>query len=225
MEASLAECCLSRRKNFSNMDYMCPSGHPVEQMDPALSVLTPPRIATEAFTDAAAAVVRLDEIYKRNTHFLRDCFEAYVNGESSEPIPVHFAYRRDINVEAVLSSGRKSPIDRPLRDVFDTPDLAAMDDAIANGTLQRLPGAPEPLALFRAARVDYSLHRLYHYIGTDPEHFQNFVIFTNYQFYVDIFALGPRIGLGPLRLRRLRRARQCDHAQYSPRRRNVWRCP
>ena len=62
-------------------------------MDPALSVLTPQRIATEAFTDAAAAVVRLDEIYERNTHFLRDCFEAYVNGECSrracaQPIPL-----------------------------------------------------------------------------------------------------------------------------------------
>ena len=245
------------RKNFSNMDYR-PIWGIRSTMNPALSVLTPQRIATEAFTDAAAAVVRLDEIYERNTHFLRDCFEAYVNGESlttpvratypfvrlttstharlnsrlsygfvtgpgvhettvtrpdlfraylteqikllienrgvpveigesSEPIPVHFAYRRDINVEAVLSSGRKSPIDRPLRDVFDSPDLAAMDDAIANGTLQRLPGAPEPLALFRAARIDYSLHRLYHYTGTEPEHFQNFVIFTNYQFYVDVF--------------------------------------
>ena len=28
-------------------------------------------------------------------------------GESSEPIPIHFAYRRDINVEAVLVSWRK----------------------------------------------------------------------------------------------------------------------
>ena len=27
----------------------------------------------------------------------------------------------------------------------------------------------------------------YHYTGTDPEHFQNFMIFTNYQFYVDAF--------------------------------------
>ena len=63
-----------------------------------------------------------------------------------------------------------------------------MDDAIANGTLKLPTGTPESLALFRAARVDYSLHRLYHYTGTDPEHFQNFVIFTNYQFYVDIFA-------------------------------------
>ena len=108
-------------------------------------------------------------------------------GESNEPIPVHFAYRRDINTEGGLS-GVKLPIDRPLRDMFDTPDLASMDDTIANGTLQLAPGAPGPLALFRAARVDYSLHRLYHYTGTDPEHFQNFVIFTNYQFYVDAFS-------------------------------------
>src|SRR5271169_2988054 len=69
-----------------------------------------------------------------------------------------------------------------------TPDLASMDDTIANGTLQLVPGVPGPLALFRAARIDYSLHRLYHYTGTDPEHFQNFVIFTNYQFYVEAFA-------------------------------------
>ena len=220
---------------------------------------TPQRIAAESFTDADAAVVRLIEIYERNTRFLRDGFEAYVNGEvrstrvratypfvrilistharldsrlsygfvagpglhettvrrpdlfrtylteqirllienhgvpveigeSSEPIPIHFAYRRDINVEAGLSAGAKLSVVRPLRDVFDTPDLAAMDDAIANGTLKLPTGTPEPLALFRAARVDYSLHRLYHYTGTDPEHFQNFVIFTNYQFYVDMFA-------------------------------------
>jgi len=104
-------------------------------------------------------------------------------GESDEPIPIHFAYRNHINIEAEF------PLrDRPLRDLFDTPDLATMDDAIANGTLALPPDAPAPLALFRAARIDYSLHRLYHYTGTDPEHFQNFVIFTNYQFYVDAFA-------------------------------------
>jgi AMP nucleosidase len=35
--------------------------------------------------------------------------------------------------------------------------------------------------------VDYSLHRLRHYTGTAPDHFQNFVLFTNYQFYIDEF--------------------------------------
>ncbi len=219
-------------------------------------VLTPPPIPTELFDDAARAVSRLEEIYERNTAFLRERFEAYMNGddpggrvravypfvrittetyerldsrlsygfvagpgvhetsvtrpdlfrdyyteqiglllenhcvpvaigESTEPIPVHFAYRRDVNiaVDSGDAAGR-----RLLRDVFDTPDLATIDDAIVNGTLERLPGAPAPLALFRAARVDYSLHRLHHYTGTDPEYFQNFVIFTNYQFYVDAFA-------------------------------------
>jgi AMP nucleosidase len=239
-------------------------------MPPAPSVRTPQRIATESFTDAAAAVARIEDIYERNARFLRDCFEAYANGESlttrvratypfvrittstharldsrlsygfvaqpgvhettvtrpdlfrtylteqirllienhsvpveigesSEPIPIHFSYRRDVNIGAALSGGGKSTLDKPLRDVFDTPDLAAMDDAIANGTLQLPPDFPQPLALFRATRIDYSLHRLYHYTGTDPEHFQNFVIFTNYQFYVEAFArlCHERLGSGP----------------------------
>ena len=109
-------------------------------------------------------------------------------GESNEPIPIHFAYRRDINLEAPLATNDDSVVTRLLRDMFDTPDLASMDDAIADGTFELPPGAAEPLALFRAARIDYSLRRLYHYTGTDPEHFQNFVIFTNYQFYIDAFA-------------------------------------
>src|SRR3989344_3103862 len=74
-----------------------------------------------------------------------------------------------------------------MRDVFDLPDLAAMDDGIANGTWQARPGEAQPLSLFTAPRVDYSLHRLRHYTGTAPEWFQNFVLFTNYQFYIDEF--------------------------------------
>src|SRR6516164_8796454 len=50
-------------------------------MRSAASLLAPPLFATEAFTDATSAVTRLDEIYERNTRFLRDRFEAYVNGE------------------------------------------------------------------------------------------------------------------------------------------------
>src|SRR6516165_3505177 len=143
------------------------------------TMLTPPPIATEAFTDAAAAVARLEEIYERNTRFLRDHFERYINGApaparlrahypfvrmttsthtrldsrlaygfvakpgvyetsvtrpdlfrsyltdqirrlienhgvpveigvSAEAIPIHFAYRRDINIEA--TPGDKSGV-------------------------------------------------------------------------------------------------------------------
>ena len=44
--------------------------------------LSPEPIATEAFRDAATAVVRLTEIYERNTEFLRRYFAAYLKGEN-----------------------------------------------------------------------------------------------------------------------------------------------
>src|SRR5699024_8068575 len=79
-----------------------------------------------------------------------------------------------------------------LRDHFDVPDLAVMDDAIVNGTWRPTADEPRPLAPFTAPRVDYSLHRLQHYTATRPEFFQNFVLFTNYQFYVDEFCAWAR---------------------------------
>jgi AMP nucleosidase len=108
-------------------------------------------------------------------------------GTSSQPIPVHFSFAENDHVEGSMTAQRRAR----MRDVFDLPDLAAMDDGIANGTYQPKAGEAQPLSLFTAPRVDYSLHRLRHYTGTGPEHFQNFVLFTNYQFYIDEFiALG-----------------------------------
>lgn len=104
-------------------------------------------------------------------------------GTGTQPIPVHFALADDAAFDGQLDAERRLR----LRDLFDLPDLAAMDDGIANGTHEPKPGEPQPLALFTAPRVDYSLHRLRHYTGTAAEHFQNFVLFTNYQFYVDEF--------------------------------------
>ncbi len=104
-------------------------------------------------------------------------------GTSRQPIPVHFALGGEEQLEGSMSAERRLL----MRDLFDLPDLGLMDDGIANGTFEPAPGEPRPLALFTAPRVDYSLHRLRHYTGTVPEHFQNFVLFTNYQFYVDEF--------------------------------------
>ncbi|MDC8784703.1 AMP nucleosidase [Roseateles koreensis] len=104
-------------------------------------------------------------------------------GSSNQPIPLHFALGEHEHFEGSLPPERR----RCLRDLFDLPDLAAMDDGIANGTQDLPPGAAQPLSLFTAPRVDYSLHRLRHYTGTQAEYFQNFVLFTNYQFYIDEF--------------------------------------
>ena len=104
-------------------------------------------------------------------------------GESDSPIPLHFAFPEGMHVEGELSER----LDVELREVFDVPDLAVTDDSISNGTHQTPSGEPMPLAAFPAERMDYSLHRLTHYTATSPKHFQNFVLFTNYQFYVDEF--------------------------------------
>jgi len=104
-------------------------------------------------------------------------------GTSAQPIPVHFSLAEHEHLEGSLPAERRLL----MRDLFDLPDLGAMDDGIANGTHEWSPGQARPLALFTAQRVDYSLHRLRHYTGTTPEHFQNFVLFTNYQFYIDEF--------------------------------------
>jgi AMP nucleosidase len=114
---------------------------------------------------------------------LRNHAVALEIGASDEPIPVHFSLAEDDHLEGTLTPQRR----QLMRDLFDLPDLAAMDDGIANGSHEPGPREPQPLSLFTAPRVDYSLHRLRHYSGTWPEHFQNFVLFTNYQFYIDEF--------------------------------------
>ncbi|MBN9071539.1 MAG: AMP nucleosidase [Rhizobiales bacterium] len=104
-------------------------------------------------------------------------------GESHTPIPLHFAFVEGTHVDGSVAERIK----RPIRDLFDVPNLEGTDDRIANGTFETLPGDPQPLAPFTAQRIDYSLHRLSHYTATSPKHFQNFVLFTNYQFYIDEF--------------------------------------
>jgi AMP nucleosidase len=103
-------------------------------------------------------------------------------GTSNEPIPIHFSFADHDHIEGNIPPERRAL----MRDVFDLPDLGAMNDDIANGTFDA-SGRAQPLSLFTAPRIDYSLHRLRHYTGTSTEHFQNYVLLTNYQFYIDEF--------------------------------------
>ncbi len=231
--------------------------------DPKLPHITPELARPESFTDAAAAVARLEALYEGATAFLRDrfaatlrtgrpaarfrafypeirmtttsyaqvdsrlsfghvampgtysatvtrpdLFRAYLTqqiglliqnhgvavqvGPSTTPIPVHFAGTAD----ASLSVPQEGVLDFPLRDVFDVPDLATTNDDIVNGMRRTHPDGSGPLAPFTAQRVDYSLARLSHYTATAPEHFQNHVLFTNYQFYVEEFEAYARKALG-----------------------------
>lgn len=101
-------------------------------------------------------------------------------GTSTTPMPVHFALSSDAG-----ASGGTLPTN--LRDHFDVPELDLIDDEIVNSGAVIYPDGARPLGPFTAQRIDYSLARMAHYTATDPEHFQNHVLFTNYHFYVAEF--------------------------------------
>lgn len=229
--------------------------------EPAL-ILTPDFTTPESFTDATAAVDRLEALYSAAIGFLSHHFSAAVTGAkpatrlrafypeirltvsshiktdsrlafghvaspgtyatsvtrpdlfrnyliqqisllmqnhnvsvqigySDTPIPVHFA----VAGNPLVSVPQEGVLEFSLRDVFDVPDLATTNDDIVNGTRTHNADGSQPLAPFTAQRVDYSLARLSHYTATDPKHFQNHVLFTNYQFYVDEFEAYARTAL------------------------------
>lgn len=104
----------------------------------------------------------------------------YFVGDSLTDIPVAFA------IDPAAFSMSKERV-KNIGKYFVTPDLKHINDDLADGVLDIPEDVPQPLTLFPALRTDYSLQRLKHYTGTQPEHFQKFVIFTNYQRYVDEF--------------------------------------
>ena len=100
-------------------------------------------------------------------------------GKSRDTIPLTFAVER---AAAQMDAEKR----REVAERFPLPRLDTAHDAIVDGERWTGPG-PAPLSLFSAERIDFSLHRLRHYTGTEAQHFQGFVLFTNYQRYIDEF--------------------------------------
>lgn len=102
-------------------------------------------------------------------------------GKSHTPMPLTFALEK---ATAELTPEKRAN----LQCHFYMPNLVSTNDDIVDGhrILQRFGAMP--LSLFTAERVDYSLHRIQHYTATKPEYYQRYILFTNYQRYVDEFA-------------------------------------
>ena len=112
---------------------------------------------------------------------ISESFEARLFvGKSRTPIPLTFALE-----QATASLTPKQRED--LQHYFHMPNLIATNDIIVDGGMILARGGAQPLSLFTAERTDYSLHRIQHYTATKAEHYQNFILFTNYQRYVDEF--------------------------------------
>ncbi len=112
---------------------------------------------------------------------IANAFTAKISvGLSDTPIPLAFALE---DAGAGLDRAKKEK----LPNYFHTPNLVKTNDEIVDGGQIFDNVEASALSLFTAERVDYSLHRIRHYCATDPVHFQSFILFTNYQRYVDEF--------------------------------------
>ncbi|TNF22726.1 MAG: AMP nucleosidase [Rhodobacteraceae bacterium] len=154
---------------FARVDSRLSFGHVAEPGTYATTV-TQPRLFRHYLTQQIKLLM--------DNHAIPVCIRL-----SDTPIPLHFA----VAAQSEVTVPQEGAAEFILRDVFDVPDLSTTNDEIVNGTHIIGPDGVRPLSPFTAQRIDYSLARLTHYTATDPKHFQNHVLFTNYQFYVSEF--------------------------------------
>ncbi len=121
-----------------------------------------------------------DYLIEQLTPLMRDyAVDVFVEQSNSE---IPYAYVWDQGQAAGLDEISPAELVR----WFPSPKLTLIGDEVADGEPFEA-GSERPLALFDAQRVDFSLKRLQHYTGTPVEHFQHYVLFTNYHRYVDAF--------------------------------------
>ncbi len=101
-------------------------------------------------------------------------------GRSSQEIP--FPYVLD-GTDLTLADVGATAIARH----FPTTELAFIGDEIVDGSWVIHRDTPRPLSLFDGLRTDFSLARLAHYTGAPAQHVQQYILFTNYNRYVDEF--------------------------------------
>jgi AMP nucleosidase len=113
---------------------------------------------------------------------LHDDFGALIEvGVSEQEIPYSFVIDGldgiDPNTVKMSDLARRFPF----------PKLADVGDAVVDGDLLHRADGARPLSLFEAPRVDMSLKRLEHYTGSPWADVQPWILFTNYQRYVEEF--------------------------------------
>jgi len=131
-------------------------------------------------TSVARPELFRDYLVDQLEHLARDYDVTVSVGRSASEIP--YAYVIENSGIHVGDIGTAE-----LSRFFPSNELVHLGDEIADGVWMQAPDQPRPLALFDGPRTDFSLARLRHYTGTPPEHFQQFVLFTNYVRYVDEF--------------------------------------
>jgi AMP nucleosidase len=147
------------------------------------------RSGTYAITVTRPALFR--RYLKEQLEILSQDYEIEIDvGLSEQQIPFPYV----LDASAALGELKAAELGRH----FPSTELSMIGDELADGVEVTDPAGRLPLALFDGLRTDFSLARLAHYTGTAVEHFQQFILFTNYHRYVDEFVdwAGEQVGQG-----------------------------
>ncbi|MEL7833371.1 AMP nucleosidase [Fodinibius sp. Rm-B-1B1-1] len=103
-----------------------------------------------------------------------------ITGEMAKPEAYRWYLLRELKklghkgaVIKIIPSRERLPLNDP--DLLDNTDEDDWDIT------------QKKLFLFSPERIEISLNRLEHYTGTDPEDFQRYILFTNYDMHVEVF--------------------------------------
>ncbi len=151
---------------------------PPPRLNRAWARLSRPGVYATSFTRPALFA---DYIGEQLELLARDYGATFAVGPSAQEIP--YPYVLD-GAEGVSLDGA---VAAELARWFPIPELSQIGDEVADGTWFTDPDEPRPLALFDGPRTDFSLARLKHYTGAPAEHVQSYILFTNYNRYVDEF--------------------------------------
>jgi AMP nucleosidase len=122
---------------------------------------------------------RFEDYYRTQIQLILERHKVpVVVGRSSWAIPLPFAVEHS-------PSDLANDQARHVKNSFVLPNLSRIDDNGPNCTAAST--YIRPISLFSGERIDFSLHRLQHYTGTQIIHFQNYILLTNYQRYIDAF--------------------------------------
>jgi AMP nucleosidase len=145
-------------------------------------------ISPDSFSEQEVRTVcdKMDVLFEDGFYPHLDIFREYskynprLTGEMAHPKVFRWYLKRELfrllekGATVTLSQKRE-------RIALNDPNLLShMDEEEWDFTKKKL-------FLFSPERVDLSINRLLHYTGTDPKHFQRYILFTNYDMHVEVF--------------------------------------
>ena len=145
-------------------------------------------ISPDSYSEQEVRTVcdKIEELFENGFYPHLEIFREYskynprLTGEMAHPTVFRWYLKRELL--RLLEKGATITLNQKReRIALNDPSLLShMDEEEWDFTKKKL-------FLFSPERVDLSINRLLHYTGTEPKHFQRYILFTNYDMHVEVF--------------------------------------